>query len=222
MGISAGQVLAGRYRVGQQQEPTAHGVVFVGNDETTGDEVVLQVFTSENLPSDQARRDFLSQIRLARGVRHSGVEAVLDVMQVDDVLVVVTERIEGMRLEQNMALLRAAGRGFPEGEVVRIGCELCAALSAIHSVGAHGGVRAENVVLCDDDSVKLTGWVAQVLERGPVAQAPDDQADLARLLCRMLTGAAPPADSSAVAGVSRRLAPVLSRALQPNAAARYA
>ncbi|MCM2333494.1 MAG: hypothetical protein NDI82_06055, partial [Anaeromyxobacteraceae bacterium] len=172
---------------------------------------------------------------LARGVDvamrlvHPALPQVLGLVEVGGAMAVVSAFREGESLR---AVLDGGGALTPP-LASRVVGEVARALQAIHGFAgagpkalAHGAVRAENVLVCEDGAVLLTG-LGRPVEPSPVPS--DDLAALPRLLAECLApggaGAVPPELAPLVADVlpgdlprtAAEFAEALAAAVQPAA-----
>lgn len=146
--------------------------------------------------------DALALASLARGVdlasrlAHPALPQVLGLVEAGGGLAVVTPFREGDTLR---AVLEGGGALTP-ALASRVVGEVARALQAIHGLAAagpkapaHGGVRAESVLVCEDGAVLLTGFGRPT---DPPPLPSDDLAALPRLLAECLApggaGAIPP------------------------------
>lgn len=98
----------------------------------------------------------LRQARALARVQHAGVVRLIDVMETKDGPVLVMEPIPGETLAERLA----REKRLPPENVRALAMKLCGALEAVHAAGiVHRGVSAANVVLRDDGTPCLTGFV---------------------------------------------------------------
>lgn len=130
------------------------GAVYRAWDERLGRRVALKVLgpaaTGEPLDDDD-RDAILSEARLAARLRHANVVTIYDVGETEGSVYLTMELVSGSSLRDRM-------RGGPVGtsEVVQWLAGIASALRAAHLEGIlHRDVKPENVIVCDDGTIKL-------------------------------------------------------------------
>lgn len=126
--------------------------------------VLLLERTDRRLPS--AESALLRDAARAMGARHPAVVRVRDLVGDRDGLAIVTDHVSGLSVETILDQL--GGRALPRGAALAICVTLLEVLDDIHSMprekgrhslpAAHGDVRAPNVLLADDASVRILGY----------------------------------------------------------------
>jgi serine/threonine protein kinase len=140
-----GTVLGGRYRVDAPIAEGGMGEVHAAHDLTLDRPVALKVVRPG--AADEERRRFLREAALTASVRHPNVVRVLDFVFVDDVAVLVLERLEGttlrVRIEHEGALDLERGPRYLD--------QLLGALAACHrSRVVHRDVKPDNLIVVAD------------------------------------------------------------------------
>lgn len=93
------------------------------------------------------------EVKLARRITHPNVVRVYDLGSDGDVRFVTMEYVDGGSLET------LGGTGLPAHEIVEIGRQICAGLTAAHSAGiVHRDLKPANVLLSSGGVVKLTDF----------------------------------------------------------------
>jgi serine/threonine-protein kinase len=93
------------------------------------------------------------EVRLARRITHPNVVRVYDLGTDGDVCFITMELVDGGSLR------RMSGTRLPHEEVVEIGRQICAGLTAAHSAGIiHRDLKPANVLLSSSGVVKLTDF----------------------------------------------------------------
>jgi eukaryotic-like serine/threonine-protein kinase len=142
--VRPGEIVAGRYRVGDFVEVSPRGTFYRAKHASLGFGVTLQVLGPE------VARDSLTWRRFARELRALGALHNQHVVRVHDagtlprgVRFLITEPMEGEDLAS------ALGKGpLPTERAVDYLCQVCSALSDAHGLGiVHRNVRPENVFL---------------------------------------------------------------------------
>ncbi len=245
---SAGDVLAGRYRMVARIGRGGMGDVWRADDLVVKTPVALKLIHAVGA---DGRRPIIHEVRLARQITHPAVCRVFDVGDDQGQVFLSMELVEG---EDLSALLKHAGRLSSE-KVVEIAHQLCDGLAAAHARGVlHRDLKPANVLVDADGRVKITDFGIAVTRREttrhvlvgtPAYMAPEqlkpgttlsectDIYALGLILYELLTGqhpfdrvpgarTLPPAPSSQVPHVDPGLEQAILRALQPHAADRPA
>lgn len=175
-------VQVGRFRLDDQILGDATGGLWRAFDEVLKRMVLLRLIPPTNPDQDNLR---IAACAAARVVDPS-VARVLDVLDHNNTLVIVSEWAEGIPLEQLVA------GGMAPARALQITSEVAQALENIHNAGtAHGRVRPASVLINEDDSVRLRGHTVDARLWGicpgndPVAA---DISGLGSILMACLTG----------------------------------
>ncbi|MCK1818765.1 serine/threonine protein kinase [Streptomyces sp. XM83C] len=163
MGVGAGRLIAGRYRLLAKLGHGGMGTVWRAKDETVDREVaVKEPRVPDNLPERERANAYERMRREARAAArldHPAVVNVHDVAVVDGRPWIVMELVQG----------RSLGDVLQEGtlgvrDAARIGLEVLGALEAAHAAGIlHRDVKPDNVLLGRHDRVVLTDFgIAQI------------------------------------------------------------
>lgn len=212
--LRAGDLLAGRYRLEHPVEPVPRGraeeespaIVWRAHDEILARPVAVKVLRAAGRRGAAAARPFLEAAATAGGLSSPVLARVYDAAIEQwpaersgrpagevDVAYVISEWVDGRDLS---AVLREDGPYEPQ-QAVALTITLAEALQAAHARGlCHGRVHPGNVMLSDDDRVRLTDAAtsAALPERAvPAERAGDpvgaaaDVRDLTAALYAMLT-----------------------------------
>lgn len=147
----------GRLRLTERVGGGAFGEVYRAWDPRLDREVALKLIRLSDDPRHRHPSAILDEARLLARVRHPAVVTLYDAERIDDHVGLTMEFVEGETLQQ-----RVERQGpFSADEAMRIGRQLCDALSAAHHAGVlHRDVKASNVVIKPDGSVVLMDFGA--------------------------------------------------------------
>ncbi|GAA3492631.1 serine/threonine-protein kinase [Streptomyces cremeus] len=164
-GIRTGELLAGRYRLGDVLGSGGMGRVWRARDEVLHRTVAVKELRA-GLYAAEADRIVLhartqKEARAAARINHPGVVTVHDVLEHDDRPWIVMEYVDGPSLAD---ALKETGSVSPQ-EAARIGLQVLGALRAAHGVGVlHRDVKPGNVMLAKDGRVLLTDFGIAAIE----------------------------------------------------------
>ena len=124
--FEAGTLLAGRYKVIALAGRGGMGEVYRANDLKLGQPVALKFLPPRTASNPQALARFHNEVRIARQVSHPNVCRVHDIGDLDGLVYISMEYVNG---EDLGSLLRRIGR-LPGDKALEIGRRLCAGLAA--------------------------------------------------------------------------------------------
>jgi serine/threonine-protein kinase len=139
--FSAGQVIAGRFRIVGRLGGGGMGDVYRADDHELGTSVALKFLPAE-LSSDPVRLERLrNEVRVARQVAHPNVCRVYDIGDAVGRPFLSMEFIDG---EDLASLLRRIGR-LPKDKAIELAREICAGVGAAHELGVvHRDLKPAN------------------------------------------------------------------------------
>jgi serine/threonine-protein kinase len=142
--FSAGQVIAGRFRIVGRLGGGGMGDVYRADDHELGTSVALKFLPAE-LSSDPVRLERLrNEVRVARQVAHPNVCRVYDIGDAVGRPFLSMEFIDG---EDLASLLRRIGR-LPKDKAIELAREICAGVGAAHELGVvHRDLKPANVMI---------------------------------------------------------------------------
>ncbi|MEU4086280.1 serine/threonine protein kinase [Streptomyces aureus] len=171
---SAGELIAGRYRLLDVLVSEEGRVLWNGEDTAFGRPVVLTRSTAAGQPGEEAPESAADRILRVAGLLgpacHGGVAAVLDVVEGPGFLWTVTERPPGAPLAD---LLRS--RPVPGDHVwaAAVGLHVLDVLTAAHGEGVvHGELGPSQVWTDEQGTVTVTGFGLRASAAAPRVTAP--------------------------------------------------
>jgi eukaryotic-like serine/threonine-protein kinase len=149
--VSAGMLLAQRYRI---KTPIGHGGmgwVLLARDELRNQNVAVKLLNSALVATPEAAETLRHEAQAAASVTHANLVAIETVEESDGVPFLVMEFVDGESLARRLERKKS----LKIGEVLRIGCEIADGLSAAHRNGLiHLDIKPANILL-----EKFTGQV---------------------------------------------------------------
>ena len=167
------------------------GVVYRAFDTTRRRTVALKVMS--NVGTDDDRDRLLREARLATRLIHPNICAIDDVVDVEGVVCIVMEYVEGKPLAEAIPI-----HGLPIHLVLDYGRQIADAVGHAHAQGiVHRGLKNGRVLVTTDGAVKVLGfglarpYTAPETLRGEPPDARTDVWALGVMLYEMATGALP-------------------------------
>ncbi|HEV8578832.1 MAG TPA: protein kinase [Thermoanaerobaculia bacterium] len=162
-GISPGSLLGQRFEVLSVLGAGGMGVVYKARDRELDDLVALKML-KRDLWGDRTQLDRLkSELKLARKITHPNVLRTFDFGEIDGVPYISMEYVRGVTLRYMLDQTRR----LPYSAGLRLAKQLCAGLSAAHSVGVlHRDIKPENLILEPTGNAKLMDFgIARPIDR---------------------------------------------------------
>jgi len=200
--FSAGQIVAGRYRIVAPLGQGGMGEVYRADDLRLAQTVALKFLTTRLASNAQAIDRLVSEVRIGRQVSHPNVCRLYDLVDSEGQHFVSMEFIDG---EDLASLLRRIGR-VSSDKALAFARQICAGLAAAHDLGVvHRDLKPANVMVDGRGVARITdfglaiegsgggfagtpGYMApEQLESRPATQASDIYA-LGLVLWEIVTG----------------------------------
>jgi serine/threonine-protein kinase len=174
--FSAGQVVAGRFRIVAPLGRGGMGEVFRADDLRLAQTVALKFLSPNLAANDRAVERLVSEVRIGRQVSHPNVCRLYDLVEADDMRFVSMEFIDG---EDLGSLLRRIGRVSPDKAAV-LSRQICSGLAAAHDLGiVHRDLKPANVMIDGRGVARITDFGLAIEGTGggfagtPVYMAPE-------------------------------------------------
>lgn len=146
-----GKVIGGKYRINSLIAAGGMGKVYSAHHEQLNAEVAIKFLPDTEMNIDRLKR-FQHEARVASSVNHPGVVRILD-FGVDSSPYIVMEKVVGESLSDEIA----RNRGIEIARALKIGINICDAMSAAHNAGLlHRDLKPSNIMICSQsDAVKI-------------------------------------------------------------------
>ena len=146
----AGELVAGRYRIGARLGSGGMGDVYAAVDTALGGQPVALKTLRLGQESEEVRARFRREVRLARQIQHANVCQVFALGEHAGDLFCVMELLAGETLAERLA---RTGRLAP-AEALPMALQICQGLEAAHRAGViHRDLKPGNIILAGDRAV---------------------------------------------------------------------
>jgi hypothetical protein len=185
-----GEVMAGRYQVKDAVGVGPLGFVLRAADRELGIDVSVKLIHPRFVQTGEEREAFARALDPARRFLHPSLTRLHDVGNDQGWPYFTYTFLDGLPLRRIIDSRLAKGQTFALDEVEPILGQLMSALEAAHPAGAHGDLKAENILVLPD-MLKVTDWgVAAGVPRPPFVQAERQKAVHRHLAPEYLAGLA--------------------------------
>ncbi len=150
-----GEVVAGRFRLGEMIGQGPFGQVFKAHDTLADTDVALKVFAPDVLRNPMEQERFLNATRSARALTQRNVVRIHDSGVHKDHAWISMQHLEGLSLRKLLDLRKVKGEGFSLEEIEPIIGQITLALQHIGRERPHGNLKPENIVFLPD-LIKVT------------------------------------------------------------------
>ncbi|HYW47238.1 MAG TPA: protein kinase [Bryobacteraceae bacterium] len=151
----------GHYRILEKIGAGGMGVVYRARDERLERDVAIKVLPAGMLSDENARKRFRKEALALSHLNHPNIATIHDFDSDSGVDFLVLEHIPGVTLDQKIS------RGpLPEREVLDLGMQLAAGLSAAHEQGVvHRDLKPGNLRVTPDGRLKILDFGLAVLRK---------------------------------------------------------
>jgi Tol biopolymer transport system component len=148
--LKIGQTI-GPYQVTQFITSGGMGQVYLAHDPRLDRNVALKILPSPLTNDADRLRRFEQEARAASALNHPNIITIYEIQEVDSVLVIATEFIEGTTLRE-----RLNSGPLELKQTLNISIQIADALSAAHKAGIiHRDIKPENIMIRPDGYVKV-------------------------------------------------------------------
>jgi serine/threonine-protein kinase len=141
----------GHYLIRERLGSGGMGDVYLAEDERLGRKVALKVLPPEMAGNADRRERFHREAKAVAALNHPNIVTIHSVEEVDGLLFITMERIEGPNLREMLDR-----EPMPVEKLVSIGSQICEGLATAHEAGIlHRDLKPQNVMITRDLRVKL-------------------------------------------------------------------
>ena len=159
--LGPGDLLGSRYEIVRELGRGGFSIVYLATDRSLNTPVAIKLLVPPPASAQLARERLRREVQAVRGLTHSNIVGVHDLLEDGAWSFVVMEYVDGPDLA-----VRVRDRG-PLGpdEAARVGADVASALSAAHRHGIlHRDVKPQNILLDPDGRARLTDFGAARLD----------------------------------------------------------
>jgi len=157
----------GKYRLVKEIGRGAMGVVYLAFDTVLERQVAIKTIAA-NSSRSEFRQRFIREAKSAARLRHPNIITVHDFGEEKDKLFIVMEYLEGIDLDQLIALRHP----MDIKDRLRIVCEICDGVHFAHTNGViHRDLKPSNIKIQADGHVKILDFGLSVMEDSSLTQS---------------------------------------------------
>ena len=166
------------YRIGEKIGEGGMGVVYHAEDTKLRRRVAVKVLPPELVDNEERRLRFLREARSAAAVNHPNIATVYEVDEVDGILFIAMELIEGKSLRDTLGV----GRPLPLRQTLRLAAEMADGLARAHKASViHRDLKPDNVMLTEDGHAKILDFGLAKLREEAGGDKGDDDPESSRM-----------------------------------------
>lgn len=153
--LSAGEVLADRYRVIKKVGKGAFGVVLLVEDQMVNEEIILKFLNPHMASDDSVIKRFIHELRYARRITHENVIRIYDFITFGRSSAISMEYFKSHSLSYEMH----TNKSWNFKRAIKIFIEICKGLQVAHSVDVvHRDIKPANILIGPNDVVKVVDF----------------------------------------------------------------
>ena len=153
------------YRLVSELGEGGMGVVYKARDEKLSRYVAIKVLRPEFAQDSSRRSRFLREARAVAAVPHPYIAAIHDADEMDGVLFIAMEYVEGSTLRDTLRV-----GPYPLRDAIHRSCEIAEGLAHVHAAGIiHRDLKPGNIMVSNDGHAKILDFgIAKLVEERDV------------------------------------------------------
>ena len=146
-------IIFGDYKIEDRLGTGGNALVVRGRHLATGDDYALKLFYTSPGDDEHGGKEFTAEVEMASQLVHDNIVRIFGGGEIDGVLHIVMELIDGMNLAE---YLESYGP-MPAEDAIAVGAHVCYALDHVWSnfLMIHRDVKPHNIMITSDGCVKL-------------------------------------------------------------------
>lgn len=153
--LKPGDVLRERYEVIRKIGSGGFGSVFLVQDRTISDEVILKILSPHICQDETVVRRFVHELKYTRRIAHKNVIRLFDFLQFDGLHVISMEYFDGV----DLARIIRKEKSLSPAKTIGLAKQICAGLGAAHEEGIiHRDIKPPNVLVNEREVVKIVDF----------------------------------------------------------------
>lgn len=153
--LSAGELLADRYKVIKKVGKGAFGVVLLVEDTMVNEEIILKFLNPNMASDDSVIKRFVHELRYARRITHENVIRIYDFVTFGRSNAISMEYFDSHSLSYEMH----TNKSWNFKRAIKIFIEICKGLRVAHSVDVvHRDIKPANILIGANDVVKVVDF----------------------------------------------------------------
>lgn len=161
--LVTGDMLVDRYRVAKKIGGGGFGHVYLVEDKTVGERLILKILSPHISADETMIRRFVDELKYTRRISHPNVIRLYDFIEIDGAHAISMEYFKSADLG---VVVRESG-ALPVDRTLYIAEQVCAGLAAAHEQDiVHRDIKPPNILVGDGDEVKIVDFgLAAVTQR---------------------------------------------------------
>jgi serine/threonine-protein kinase len=153
--LPPGAVLLERYRIVRKIGSGGFGTVYLAEDMTVKDELILKVLSPHISVDETMLRRFVHELKYARRVTHKNIIRIHDLLELEAGHAISMEYFPG----EDLGAILAATERLPVARALLIAQQICEGLSAAHAEGiVHRDIKPPNILVGEGEVVKIVDF----------------------------------------------------------------
>ncbi|MGH7726985.1 MAG: protein kinase domain-containing protein [Candidatus Eiseniibacteriota bacterium] len=153
--LPEGTLLLGRYRVVRTVGKGGFASVYLVEDATIGEEIIVKILNPQLSIDETVFQRFVQELKLTRRITHRNVIRIHDFLDLDGAYAVSMEYFPG----RDLRTILAEEGPLPVGRMLHIAAQVLEGLAAAHAVGVvHRDIKPANILVDANDTAKVVDF----------------------------------------------------------------